>query len=38
LTPIPGSGTTVSSITVFGGPLAIANSTLQAALTAIAQG
>jgi len=38
LSPIPRSGVTVSSITVFGGPLAIANSTLQAALTAIAQG
>jgi hypothetical protein len=38
LSPIPGSGTTISSITVFGGPLAIAQSTLQAALNAISQG
>lgn len=36
--PEPGTGVTITSITVFGGPLAIANSTVQAALTAIAQG
>ncbi len=38
LSPIPGSGFKVTSITVFGGPLAIANSTLQAALNAISEG
>ncbi|MGH9006564.1 MAG: cell wall-binding repeat-containing protein, partial [Acidimicrobiales bacterium] len=38
LNPIPGSGSTITSILVFGGPLAIANSTIQAALTAISQG
>ncbi len=38
LSPVPGSGSSVNSITVFGGPLAIANSTLQAALEAISQG
>lgn len=38
ITFVPGSGVTVSSITVFGGPLAISDSTLQAALTAISQG
>ncbi len=38
LSPIAGSGTTISSITVFGGPLAIAPSTLQAALNAISAG
>jgi putative cell wall-binding protein len=38
VTMVPSSGTTVSSITVFGGPLAIAQSTLQAALNAISAG
>jgi len=38
LSPIPGSGASVRSLTVFGGPLAIADSTVQAALNAIAAG
>ncbi|MGH9044662.1 MAG: cell wall-binding repeat-containing protein [Acidimicrobiales bacterium] len=38
LTPSAHTGVSVTSLTVFGGPLAVAQSTVQAALAAISQG